>query len=355
MPRGWNPLGIIAQTLILNSEHLLMQPTTLLRVAIALMFLQCVRLSVVAQEVAGIPLGNLAANYSTNYYSGSNYVANAWDIQYGPIHVPAQVIVTLTVITPLRDPFGNPNAGVPVSLYGFPGNGVAEPIADASRRDYLLVTAPAGPRGSYTHVRADATEFFRSTVQSTTGNSIRGALGFVAVPAVDATGKYVGGLVNFWERDGSIEYPFLPASELPFTFVDVPSGWVDPPTAPGFTYTMISASLFTEISDFPTGFANEFAVSVNGVSLGTFGPGELVDFRSFPGGGVTSFTVAGIQPLVDPSDPLAFPLKLGYNTPLASFTMVPIPEPSSFMLAGIALVAGIALHRRLRWERQARD
>jgi len=56
---------------------------------------------------------------------------------------------------------------------------------------------------------------------------------------------------------------------------------------------------FTGITDFPTGFSRPFDVIVDGSLVGSFGPGGTVDFSSFPGGGVTSFTVAGISPVVD--------------------------------------------------------
>jgi|GEM_PF-6202875 len=103
--------------------------------------------------------------------------------------------------------------------------------------------------------------------------------------------------------------------------------WIDPPAAFGFRYVTTSDSLFTEILDFPTGFSGEFTVSVGDTVLGSFGPGDRVDFTGFPGGGVSEFTVTGISPVVDSEDPLAFPLKVAFNTDEVSLYMESIEAP----------------------------
>jgi hypothetical protein len=56
--------------------------------------------------------------------------------------------------------------------------------------------------------------------------------------------------------------------------------------------------------------------------------------------GVPEFTLSGIAPLVDSTDPMAFPLKIGFDTSRASFRMTPIvatgvPEPG--IVAGLAI------------------
>jgi hypothetical protein len=147
--------------------------------------------------------------------------------------------------------------------------------------------------------------------------------------------------------------PMLPTSLLPgggFAFNNVPGGlWYDPPLVDGFDFAMTGGSLFTGILDFPPGFADPFAVYVGGVLLGTFGPGQSVSF----GAGVSAFTVAGIRPLVDAANPLAFPIRLAFNTPTASFTMIPradpavIPEPGTLALLLVG-AGGLALGRRRR-------
>lgn len=115
-----------------------------------------------------------------------------------------------------------------------------------------------------------------------------------------------------------------------FSFVGVVTGaWVDPPTTEGYRYTMTSDSLFTKIEDFPTGFPNNFTVSVGDRVLGEFGPGDTVDFSDFPGGGVEEFTITGITPFLDPDNPMAFPVKLAFNTETADFMMKPLENPEA--------------------------
>ena len=107
-----------------------------------------------------------------------------------------------------------------------------------------------------------------------------------------------------------------------FCFPTPPGGgWYDPPTTVGYRFTALDAK-FTSIADFPPGFAAPFTVSVNGVSLGQFGPGQHVDFP----GGVPQFTLTGITPAVDGSSPLAFPIKLSVDTVGAIFNMQPLTD-----------------------------
>jgi hypothetical protein len=107
-----------------------------------------------------------------------------------------------------------------------------------------------------------------------------------------------------------------------FCFPTPPGGgWYDPPTTDGYRFTALGAK-FTSIDDFPPGFAAPFTVSVNGVSLGQFGPGEHVDFP----GGVPQFSLTGITPAVDGSSPLAFPIKLSVDTVGAIFNMQPLTD-----------------------------
>jgi hypothetical protein len=117
-----------------------------------------------------------------------------------------------------------------------------------------------------------------------------------------------------------------------FAFCDVPTvfpPWVDPPLALGYEYRITSDSLFTGIVDFPVGFNDPFTVSADGTQLtGSFGPGDSADF----GSGASRFTVTGISPPVDPTQPDAFPLRVSFNTSSASFTMRPLTcedEPTS--------------------------
>jgi hypothetical protein len=153
-------------------------------------------------------------------------------------------------------------------------------------------------------------------------------------------------------RDGSAAEPFLPTEVIgdgTNRFLGLPGGRIyDPPVASGFIYRTIDGSLFTEAFGFPAGFDEPFTVTVNGNFVGQFNAGESVDFTGFLGGGVSQFEVRGISPLVDPADPLVFPLGLDFNQPTASFEMTAIPEPGTLTLALIGFSALATLVRRQR-------
>jgi hypothetical protein len=128
--------------------------------------------------------------------------------------------------------------------------------------------------------------------------------------------------------------------------------WFDPPTASGYTYQMTDGSLFTEIVDLPTGFLKPFDVTAPGCSIpGTFEGGQSVNFVALCGKGVSEFTITGIDPMFDPTDPGAFPIQLAFDTPIADFDAEPlgstVPEPSTWamMLLGLAGF-GVAAYRR---------
>jgi hypothetical protein len=150
--------------------------------------------------------------------------------------------------------------------------------------------------------------------------------------------------------------PILPdiIEKSRFIFRGVPSGrWFDPPMTPGFRYEMLSGSLFTQLLNLPTGIdSNEtFTVSVGNLLLGQFHSSESVDFVSLLGAGVSEFTIAGINPTVNSQDPIAFPVRLGFDTPTADFSMQPIssaavPEPSTMIGLLVAGASGAALLRR---------
>jgi hypothetical protein len=92
---------------------------------------------------------------------------------------------------------------------------------------------------------------------------------------------------------------------------------------------MESNSLFASILDFPTGFDAPFTVAVGDEVLGQFLPGQTANFIDLLGESVSHFTVTGISPTVDSSDPTAFPLKLAFDTDYASFQMYAIEAPDS--------------------------
>jgi uncharacterized repeat protein (TIGR03803 family) len=147
--------------------------------------------------------------------------------------------------------------------------------------------------------------------------------------------------------------PILPdnAGGAPFIFNNVASDmWFDPPLVPAFMYTAQPGTIFSQILDFPTGFSSPFTVAAAGSTLGQFGPGQSVSFAGFPGGGVSEFTVSGINPLVDTENPRGFPLRIGFTTPTGSFVMTAVPEPSALAL-GLFALSGMSLFARVKSKR----
>lgn len=122
--------------------------------------------------------------------------------------------------------------------------------------------------------------------------------------------------------------------------------WYDPPASMGFDFQVEQPSLFTSILGFPCGIDEDesFTVSVGGINLGEFRPGETLVFRDFEailqdflidGEGVSQFEIGDIEIPEDGKDPSEFFVKLGFNTPTASFTMRQVPEPN----VGLALLS----------------
>lgn len=131
--------------------------------------------------------------------------------------------------------------------------------------------------------------------------------------------------------------PWLPNCEFQaadsMSFCGVTSGhWFDPPTTTGFDYEMNGDSLFTSILDLPANFENPFTVLVNDIALGIFGNGDSLNFGDYSDllgdllvdsngtKGVKKFTVR-TNDLLDPTNPMALPIKLAFNTDTADFTM----------------------------------
>ena len=154
--------------------------------------------------------------------------------------------------------------------------------------------------------------------------------------------------------------PILPDTNdgAGFGFVDAPSGaWFDPLPADSFDFRMNGDERFTHIVSLPEGFISPFDVSVGGNSIGTFGPGQVVDFVALTGDSVSSFRVSGINPEVDAENPAAFPVQLAFDTPSADFTMsavaltpgasrkVPVPAWALAAMLGLVAVRGVRRSR----------
>ena len=96
-------------------------------------------------------------------------------------------------------------------------------------------------------------------------------------------------------------------------------------------------------------------VAVGNTVLGTFGPGQPVDFVALTGAPVSDFAVTGIAPEVDSSSATAFPIQLAFEAAQADFAMFPLsnetPVPAldsrAYWLAATLLgAAGVWAARR---------
>jgi hypothetical protein len=160
--------------------------------------------------------------------------------------------------------------------------------------------------------------------------------------------------------------PALPASIIPgdpstgqgptYVFDAFQSGfWADPPDSYGFIYDADPGTLFTGIT-LPGGFAPldvcwgvGFGSCVNDVASGS-----SFDFLALAGGAQDVFRVTGIDPLVDSSNPTAFPTQVFFDTPRGSFTMqaltiaptAAVPEPQTWALLGGGLLTLYGVRRR---------
>jgi hypothetical protein len=123
--------------------------------------------------------------------------------------------------------------------------------------------------------------------------------------------------------------PGIPSGAFCFTPpVAIGPAWYDPPATNAFDFSSPDAK-FISINDFPTGFASPFTVSTGGVVLGSFTPGQTVQF---PNGGVNEFRISDISPTVDGANPYSFPINLSLDKVGVVFTMTPAsastPTPS---------------------------
>lgn len=130
-----------------------------------------------------------------------------------------------------------------------------------------------------------------------------------------------------------------------FIFNDAPgSGWFDPPAASGYVYEMTSdtnfVSVFLPTFDLVPDADGEFIVSSIHGDVTVFAGTSYM----FPTP-VDQFVITGIDPTVDGSDPLAFPVFLTFDGFSNSFTQTPIPEPTAAALSVLGLAVWGARRR----------
>ena len=134
------------------------------------------------------------------------------------------------------------------------------------------------------------------------------------------------------------------------------AAFVDPVVANSYRYETLDGSHFVSLGGFPSGFGAPFQLSSGSTFLGSFVPGDQF---VFPNGGVTEFTISGITPSVDGSNPAAFPIQVGMDTVGTRFkstalfqSAAAVPEPSAWTLLGLGLSALTIGHwRRHRSQR----
>lgn len=156
-------------------------------------------------------------------------------------------------------------------------------------------------------------------------------------------------------------HPVMPVSVNSAThsanFVDAHSNqWFDPQVAGGYDFATTDGSHFTRITGLPAGFSLPFEVFYDGLSLGLFQSDSDVDFVALLGHGVSTFSIRGITPGVDPNSVEAFPIALAFDREGANFSMTAVdiidsagvPEPGSFALVTVALFALLSRSRILR-------
>lgn len=114
-----------------------------------------------------------------------------------------------------------------------------------------------------------------------------------------------------------------------------PPWWYDPPWADGYEFAASASSAFARVAAFPDGLGEKFHVIAEGQDLGWFPYTESVDFVSHLGHGATNFTIQGIHPTVDATNPAAFPVMLGFATDANDFTMKPLLADPHFRGIGV--------------------
>ncbi|MBS1827446.1 MAG: PEP-CTERM sorting domain-containing protein [Acidobacteria bacterium] len=138
-------------------------------------------------------------------------------------------------------------------------------------------------------------------------------------------------------------------------------GWVDPIVANAYRYETLDGSHFLSLNGFPSGFGAPFQLYSGSTFLGSFGPGDQFVFAN---GGVTEFTIRGITPSVDGSNPAAFPIQVVMDTAGTQLKSTAffqsetnVPEPSTLTVLGLSLAVlrgGHWLRRRGRSPRIVR-
>lgn len=154
----------------------------------------------------------------------------------------------------------------------------------------------------------------------------------------------------------SQDNPVLPGDVDPatggFIFTGVTGGrWFDPP-AYGFLFVMDTPGAGFSSVTLPSGF-DPVTVTFGSNTISGATGGTNINL-----GGVTTFTITGINPPADSDNPASYPVLLNFTTnDPVNFKMIPldingqplvVPEPSSLTVWGCGLAIGLGLAWRRR-------
>lgn len=115
--------------------------------------------------------------------------------------------------------------------------------------------------------------------------------------------------------------------------------WIDPPVSVGFEYEVLGGLAFSGISAPTLDAVNDpdgYLISVAGFDPVALLPGSDLDFLATFGVQPTLFTLTGIDPalMLDPADPLAFPLGVAFNDRGVGITVLMTPITAEFVGGG---------------------
>jgi len=150
--------------------------------------------------------------------------------------------------------------------------------------------------------------------------------------------------------------PFLTATTT-MSFPDPqPRRWFDPPDSWGYVYELIGGDTFLGVKPPPVSFGFQpVGLYINDTLITMLDPDELFDFVTGGYGSVSKFSLKGISPLVDGTDPSAFPTWLDFTTahnstltmtPILAPTSSAVPLPGTLALLGLGLMSLLMARRR---------
>jgi hypothetical protein len=169
----------------------------------------------------------------------------------------------------------------------------------------------------------------------------------------DGLSVYLNGVSAIFSPGQTPTSPFSPAgaqnpTHKSFPFNNVPGNgfWFDPAVA-SYLLKTDGVSKFTKVGLPPLSIvpdADGLYQITSSLGTVTVGAGSFYTFPS----PVTQFTITGINPRVEGSNPLAFPLNLTFNQSSVNFTMTPVPEPTTVVLVACSLMLlALRIRRRL--------